>query len=103
MIPGARSVLRAAPRPNVKLWGSGDPKWTILLITHRIRMYAIYGSTFTINIPQFCYSIYKPYMDPSWVMRMISDMGVSSSSWRYPQTDGSKNGKSPSQIRMIWG
>ena len=23
-------------------------------ISHRIHMYAIYGSTFTINIPQFC-------------------------------------------------
>ena len=30
-------------------------------ISHRIRMYAIYGSTFTINIPQMFASIYHTY------------------------------------------
>ena len=33
---------------------------------HRIRMYAIYGVPFTINIPQML--AYIPYMDPSWIL-----------------------------------
>ena len=43
--------------------------WFSIFIVYypwRIRMYAIYGSTFTINIPQSCQHIYIyiPYMDP---------------------------------------
>ena len=43
--------------------------WRSWFVSHRIRMCAIYGLPFTINIPQML--AYIPYMDPSWVICLV--------------------------------
>ena len=75
VLPGeicGRHWLQPRRLTRLSTWWQANDGWNII-IPHRIRMYAIYGLPFTINIPQML--TYIPYIRILWVLYRTFHVG----------------------------